>query len=250
MIKRIILLGDSFTFGHGCSDKNYYFDIEKKVWVGSMASDFHLKPSNYCWGSLLQNNINNALVINASKPGHSYSGMFRDLMTLHASSNINSDYLIVAAGAFMDRIEVASYLNPEDPVTWSIKFDGSFYRDNDPKDYSTAKMMYAKYLYNDSIGLQNAFTSIMGIYGVAKACNAQFAWSMPLVGVDYSKLKYKISKLVPNYFPHIFRYDFSGRENEEFNKTCYQPDGHCNDTGHKIYFDRVIMPFMKQLGIS
>ena len=177
--------------------------------------------------------------------------MLRDLLILNANEQLNSDDLLMMCGSFPDRIEVAHPINPENPITWSIAYSGHFHNSGEPQDYQTAKNMYAKYLYNEAISQNQTMSAFLAIYGLSKLYQTQFVWSRPPLGRPFAReLERILQTITDKFFPHIYKYDFSGISNLHFNDTCYQPDQHCNDLGHQIYFERVIMPFMNTLGIN
>jgi hypothetical protein len=248
MIERIILIGDSFTFGHGCSDKVFYYDEDKKEFVGNgMSEEFQQAPSKYCWGSLIQKQFPNIEVVNIAKPGHCHMNMFRDFITLVYETKLNSNDLVMLNTTFVDRVEVASHLDPEVHVSWQTIHSQS----TDPADYALAKKMYAKYLYNDTIGCNQSLAAIMGIYGIANSYSANFVWSKPVwPNLFNNQMKFILSEIDNKFYQHIFNYDFSRTRDEDFNQQCYMPDRHCNDKGHQLYYDTCILPLLQSLGVS
>jgi len=75
----VIVIGDSFAFGHGCKDRTYFYDPDLKEYIGT--PDFMYKgPSEYCWANLLQQEFKDKIkVINKAFPGRSMQGMYWDL---------------------------------------------------------------------------------------------------------------------------------------------------------------------------
>ena len=63
-LNRVIVLGDSFTFGHGCSDRVYYYDEDLKKFIGDIKLVKQCIPSEYCWPSLLQKEFPSLKVYN------------------------------------------------------------------------------------------------------------------------------------------------------------------------------------------
>ena len=88
-IDRVIVLGDSFTFGHGCSDRVYYYDEDLKKFVGDITPMNQCIPSEYCWPALLQKEFPRLKVHNLSQPGHCNQGMFRDLLDFYVKYDYN-----------------------------------------------------------------------------------------------------------------------------------------------------------------
>jgi hypothetical protein len=250
MVERIILLGDSYTFGHGCSDRIHYYDFNKKEFVGTMKPEFEKIPSEHCWGSLLQKQFSNIEVINIASPGNSYVGMFRNLVNAQDKFKLNSNDLIMMNGTFPDRIEIDACHQPGTPVSWSISMADFTVGAPSSDRYSQAKRDYVKYLYNDAIGTNQAMASFMGIYGISRLYDTQFLWSRPPpIREAYDlKLENMLTSMVDKFYPHMYKYDFSGFNSINFNEqNCYQPDQHCNDLGHEIYYTKVILPLITKL---
>ena len=252
MIERIIILGDSYTFGHGCSDRTHYYDFNKKEFVGTMTPDFEKIPSDYCWGSLLKKQFSNLEVINIASPGNSYAGMFRNLVNIQDKFNLNSNDLIMMSGTFPDRVEIESPYHPNQPVNWSISMTDFTVGKPGSDEYCQAKKDYVKYLYNDTVVTNQATAAFMGIYGISRLYDTQFLWSRPPPVREAYELPIEnmLTSMVDKFYPHIYKYDFSGFNSINFNEqNCYQPDQHCNDLGHEIYYAKVILPLItKMLG--
>lgn len=250
MIERIIILGDSYTFGHGCSDKNGYYDHENKEYVGmKMTADFEKTTSKHCWASLLQKQFPNIQVINTAKPGQSHMGMFRDFVNLIHNIKLNSNDLVMFNSSFPDRFEVASDLDPNHVVTWQASNEMQL--NNESEEYCLAKKMYLKYLFSDSIGCNQALSAKLGVFGTCKLYGAQFLWSRPGWKTYYSKeMETVLHGLVDGFYPHIYQYDFSRMMDIRFNQLCYQPDKHCNDKGHQIYYETCILPLLETMDLA
>jgi hypothetical protein len=250
MIERIILLGDSYTFGHGCSDKNWYYDDVKKEFVGmKMTADFEKVPSENCWGSLIQKQFTNVQVVNIAKPGQSHMGMFRDFVNLIHDKKLNSTDLVMFNSSFPSRIEIAFHLNPEHAITWQVP--NMLNQRNEPEEYALAKKLYVKYLYNDTISWNQALSAMLGVYGTCKLYGAQYVWSRPAWNGQYSEqMETVLRGLVDKFYPHIFQYDFSRMMDVRFNQQCYQPDKHCNDQGHRIYYETCILPLLETMDLA
>jgi hypothetical protein len=246
MVKRIILLGDSFTFGHGCSDKVHYYDQKTKQHVGEkMSPKFETTISEYCWGSLLQKQFSNIEVLNIAKPGHCFLGMFRDLLYLSQSINLTSDDLVLLNGTFIDRTEIAHPCEPDNYVSWTIGPPTPIELINNEPEYLSAKKMYTTYLHNDTVSQNQFLASFLGIHDICNLYDAKFAYSLPKNVRLMGKLIDRFNSLK---YPYIFEYDFSGNNDDTFNNTCYMPDLHCNNLGHEIYLQKVVLPFLIKKG--
>jgi hypothetical protein len=246
MVKRIILLGDSFTFGHGCTDKVFYYDQNTKQYVGGkMSPEFETTTSEYCWGSLIKKQFPNIEVINLAKPGNCFLGMFRDLLYLNQRINLNSNDLVLLNGTFIDRTEIAHPNEPDSYVSWTIGIATPHEKIKDEPEYLNAKQMYVKYLHNDAVTYNQFLASFMGIHSICNLYDTKFAYSLPKNVRLMGKLLNKFFNLK---FPYIFQYDFSGNNDDAFNNTCYMPDLHCNNLGHEIYLKKVVLPFLSDKG--
>ena len=144
-INRVIILGDSFTFGHGCSDRIYYYDEDLKEFVGDLTTIKRGIPSEYCWGSLLQKEFTNLTVYNLSQPGHCNQGMFRNLLDFYVHFDFfNSNDLIIFNGTHSDRIEVRTIYHEDQVGSWSIGWE-YMAGEQDFKEYILAQKYYTKY---------------------------------------------------------------------------------------------------------
>lgn len=248
--RKVIVLGDSYTFGHGCSDREFQYDEATNTFIGDETPFMQNIPSLYCWASLLQHQFSNIEVINLGKPANCSQGIFRNLIDYHSEHPLSAEDIIIFNGTFSSRIEVALGYKPEVVVPWVIGWDHHSQMENDIP-YNRAKKMYITHLFNDNIGQNLSMTALLATYGFATINNLKFIWCLPTQAypVTFLKKLLCISKL---QIPHISNYDFSGynssgKGDHDFNKTCYAPDHHVNDKGHLIYFEKEIIPLMQKL---
>jgi len=256
MIKRIVILGDSYSFGHGCADRIYHYDQETKKFVGDIDPFYKMIPSEYCWASLLKKQFPDIEVVNLSKPGHCNIGMFRDLCEYYANHIPSEQDLIIFNGTFPTRIEVPAANNFENTVSWTIGWE---YMSPDSaslkfSEYGTAQRLFTKHLFNDTIAYNTTNASIFGAYGFAKSNNIPFMWNYPLKNTPIRNRR-TLKSIEDSRINHIWKYDFENGlyheseivEKSEFNQKCYAPDYHVNDLGHKIYFEKEILPRITKL---
>lgn len=258
--RRIIILGDSFTYGHGCSDREYFFDEKVNRWVGDY-KEFLSGPSNYAWPSLLQQYFPNLEIINLAYPGRCNQGIFRDLFKFYTNNDPCEGDIIIFNGTFTDRIEIASEPStdpPRVPISWCVAQDPDTDENSKSSEYRLAKKLYLIHLYHDAIGKNLSMTALMGAYGYAIANNIEFYWDWPIIlpfpngercaGTYDDSVWETIPKaLQDTNIEHIMTFDFSGNRNNEFNHSCRSPDFHVNDKGHSIYFDKQILPMIERL---
>ena len=74
MINKILVFGDSFNYGHGCSDRMFYYDHKTKKMIGNALPEN--VPSQFSWPSLLQNDYPNIQVYNFANPGRANAHIF------------------------------------------------------------------------------------------------------------------------------------------------------------------------------
>ena len=250
---KVIIVGDSFTFGHGCSDREYYYVHELKEFVGNWDPVKDLTPSQYCWATLLQREYSDLEVINLSKPGLCNTAIFKDLSVYVTNNETREGDIILFNGTHPDRMEVATGRGEsERPVSWVMGWDYEAQR-TDELDYNIAKKMYIKYLYHEQIGFNHAAASLMGVYGYASANKLKFSWNFPILprSLNRGVLHKKFLRMVPKSLLedrklHIANYDFSGVNDYDFNMTCKCIDSHINNKGHLTYYEIEIKPLLEK----
>jgi hypothetical protein len=233
-MKNILILGDSFSYGQGCSDRLVY------------NSTVHYSPSAFSWPSLLNNEIDalsspkEYAIINKSKPGNSLPGIFQDLLHYHTES-VHIDLLIFTVTS-INRMLVADIMKPNLTNNWILSNQTT---DNkDTMEYDKSKVAFMKYLINDSILHLNGLAYITAIINYAKTYNTSCLYSTPYLPTPFSTkfLEKHTSDII---IPHMYTHDFSEVQDENFNKSCInQNDSHPNDLGHKLYYEQIIRPIM------
>lgn len=250
---KVIVVGDSFTFGHGCPDREFYYDHKLKVFTGDWDPFSELRPSDHCWASLLQREYPNLEVINLAVPGHCNTAIFKDVSTYLSNNEIREGDILLFNGTTRDRIEVSTGNDNGNPVSWVIGWDHMAQQKSDA-DYNLAKKMYIKYLYHEQIVFNYTLASVMGAYGYASANKLNFAWSMPMVqsnpssGIfeSFSFLKMIPHSLLDHYILSISGWDFSGVNDWDLNRTFLCKDNHTNDKGHALYYEKQIKPLIEK----
>jgi hypothetical protein len=242
-IDRVIVLGDSYTFGHGCSDRVYYYDEDLKKFVGDITPIEQCIPSEYCWSALLQKEFPNLTVHNLSQPGHCNQGMFRDLLDFYVKYDYNLNDLIIFNGTYSDRIEVRTMYHLDKVGPWAIGWE--YMTSGDFKEYINAQKYYTKYLYHEKIGLNLTMSSVLGAYSYCTLKKHRFLYSLP--ENDHPEIKPNISYITDYEIPKIAAYDFSGIDDYQFNVTCEAKDTHTNEKGHQIYYEKEIKPRIEKM---
>jgi hypothetical protein len=253
MIERVIIVGDSFTYGHGCPDRIFYVDKETKKVVGQRTPD--TIPSEYCWASLLKKDYD-IEVVNLARCGHSNPAMFRDLVN-HSMKDkkptkggIIPKTLVIFAASSTDRIEASGAKGELHSWVLGHDWDPAWQGKLDPhqEQYWLAKKMYITHLYDDAIGKNIALMSILAAQQYSTLRGFKFVTSIPTTFYDVLTINhlwdYGMGKFV---IPDIQSYDFSGCLNDWVNKNEYKcVDDHTNEKGHKLYYQKVIKPIIEK----
>lgn len=245
LMRKIIILGDSFTFGHGCSDREFHYDEVSKTFIGDSKPFINGIPSEKCWPALLQQKYTDIQVVNLAKPANCNQGMFRNLLDYCKDNPLNENDIVMYNGTFPTRIEIASGEKPEVAVPWVMGWDHHSQMES-AIQYNIAKKLYITHLFNDGIGYIQAVSSILATYGFATTYKTKFIWSIPKYAYPPDILN-KLNILSHLRITDISKYDFSGMNRYDFNKTCEAIDSHINDLGHSIYFEKQIIPVIQPL---
>lgn len=230
-MKNIIILGDSFTYGEGCSDRpSEFIKHETKG------------PSEKCWPSLLQKELPEYNILNLSVPGNSLSGCFVDLVRFKENvPQISIDMVIIAVTSHQ-RMILSTPHNPDELMSWVIgapPVRGEF------PEYILAKEYFVKYLLNDDIILHNGLQQLMAInYYCHHVCHAPILWSISNAHLILRHKKGNWTSLHDNYFNHMHNGEYYVKEKvtPEFIRQYTCEDGHPNDLGHEHYFSTYIRP--------
>lgn len=235
-MKNLLILGDSFSYGEGCSDRT-----NPRI--------FHLQPaSEYCWASLLKKDLPDVNIINLSIPGNSINGMFVDVVKFLEQNQVKIDYVLLSITSY-NRIMVPFFNNSDRITNWVMGSLGEVPRDEvEPIDYHNAKQQFVKHLINDDIILYNGLLSLYGLISYCESLGSKVMWSGPrridmigrlqLKNIDFDELDNK-------FFPHMWNYDYSLENNKKFNLSCSISDGHPNNIGHSLYHNQIIRPMIE-----
>lgn len=247
MIERIVVFGDSYTYGHGCQDRVFYIDPDTKQVVGQRTPDNF--PSEYCWASLLSKEYN-IPVINLARCGHSNPAMFRDLMNFGTKDNHSKlKTLVLFAGTSPDRLEASGNRGELHSWVLSHNWDPAWQGKMDPhlEQYFLAKKMYIMHLYQDEIGRNIGLMSLLAAKQYCELRGFSFEFSMPMYWYDPDIIKHlqNDTGIIKHQFQDIQSYDYSGTNNDWANKNIYKcVDNHTNEKGHEVYYQNIIRPIM------
>ena len=110
--------------------------------------------------------------------------------------------------------------------------------------------MYGKYLYTEQIGYNQGISALFAAHSYVTSHGVNFLWSLPYVKehpITIDKMKSTLKSISDSEVPFIYRYDFSGIGDVDFNSQCEAIDGHVNDLGHQMYFDKIILPAVQNI---
>ena len=240
MKNKIIIVGDSYTFGHGCVDRIHYYDAIQNKWVGDQ--DLNKRgPSEFCWASLARRDFTNFKFFNLSQPGNSNDNMFKAL-----SDVIDNDVaLIIFAGTFANRILIKDS-NSDSIVPWIVGMQWlSTYPQ--PKEYGNAKESFVKHLYQDSMGDNSAAMACIAAWGLSIANQTKFIWAIPQREPVLEHNLLSTIQMQNLQFPSIARYPFFEKFDLKPNTMYLAADGHVNDYGHNLYYETEIKPLLTRL---
>lgn len=235
-MKNILVLGDSFSYGEGCSDRPNHEAAHNKI------------PSDYSWVSLLRNDLYDISplgynVINLSRSGNSLMGMYKDLLQYTAFHSDTIDMIIFSVTSF-NRMLVSHPTELDNTANWVVNGE-EYYSEDSIAEYNKSKKMFMKYLFSETVFDLHGIAYMNAIHHYATVNNIKCLSSVPRIPELYKK-----SKTTPYLddfnFTHLFNYDFSGEFNDSFNKTCIVSDGHPNDLGHSIYYAKIVKPKVLQ----
>lgn len=213
----LILLGDSYTFGQGCSD-----------------------PSKTSWAGLLQSDHPNVQVKNLSLCGSDNLTIAQQLWINH-SHHVD---VIVFCASFEHRIQV---LNPlfgpdmiegEQPETKTLMANYDYpWSINDPRqrNFKKSKDLFYRYLYDKNVGRNYTTSAILSTYACAKISKSDFYWSVPLINSPTQ---------LDVILAHEIHHKFLACCDINYDSSEKAPCGHPNDRGHKRYYDEIIGPLL------
>lgn len=247
----VLILGDSFTYGHGCSDRIFYYDFDAKKLVGQRLPA--MNPSSYCWAMLLQQEFPSWKIFNVASVGRSMQGMFWDFVTFLLMHKEVKPDLVMFNGTLSDRVEMPMLHDFEQAGSWGLSWDLTLpdKAEEEPDVLTNAKHQFRKYLYNKTIGDQHSVSALFGAYGLAMTHDIKFLWSLPFSCLYNKDLFNFLDQMSDNEMPPLMNYDFSGGlSDKNINKSFLCVDGHTNDLGHKVYYQKEILPAVKKtLGV-
>ena len=245
-MKKILVVGDSYTYGSGCDDRPWYIDEKTNSWVPCAPSYPLPGPSEQCWASLLQGSLSNCEVINLSVPGHDNGSILLSVLNYPDLANVD---LIMFAGSCDDRYRIKSDVTQGSEVkveTWVLAHTK---QGIDPA-YNKALVEYIKYLYHPDVYRDNTIMAILALYGIAKKTNAKVLWNILFWERSFKDARldpYREDLFVsPAEFVRFKKSGTSGHMNPDYMSPCR----HVNARAHREYAYEYLLPVVKnKLGI-
>lgn len=246
---KILIVGDSFSYGHGCDDRLYYYDENAKQWVGD--NKYFLKredqiPSNFCYGSLIQNDFTNCTVFNKSIPGADNMTIFRELV-----DHINFADLVLFNLSTPNRMQCSTELPADTPASWVLG-QHEWHPEKNANDYYKAHEYFLKYLYHEQWFMNIALSAVYAAYGLCTAKRKKIYWSAPYFlnhtylreNENYVSFKKDLENIQGWMFESLNDYNFPTHENTNENSIYRCVDKHANNMGHHFYYNVVIKPII------
>ena len=215
---KIIVVGDSYTYGQGCSDRVDNYDLVTAA------------PSASCWASLLQKQYPSLTVRNYSQPGADNPKIIRFL-----HKNLEQDVdLVIFCSTFISRIPVRCPGNDND---LSLTISPQWSELEHEPGFNHSVMQYFKHLYSDLVGYNLMTNCLMAAYGFSKLVNADFRWTHPMCNFMPGPNNQIFEQMAP------YKIKSSADLNYKYSEfaSCMHP----NDAGHARYFEEVIAPMIE-----
>jgi hypothetical protein len=236
-MKNILVVGDSFSYGQGCSDRPW----NQKPYKAS--------PSQFAWPALLQKELPEYNIINISYPGNSIPGTFNDVVKFRETVPQIPIHMVLMAVTSINRMIVAKAFWPDETQNWVL---GSPQPTDNPKEYATAKEMFLKYLINDTIIENNAHRDILALYTYCQEISGSaLFWSVEGVENLFRNKRGAWDIIKSLNFKHMMNLEYLTEEDKrntsidiEFIKKWHAEDSHPSDFGHQHYFETYIKPIL------
>lgn len=240
---KILVLGDSITFGHGCKDRMFYWDDSTKRYIGD-ADSFQYGPSDFCWASLLKSST--CSVTNLSRSGNNNTNIA--WQALEAVSTGEKYDFIFAHFSYDDRIEFAHPDHPDNNELISISplhTPDIYKRIN--SDWDKASESYRNNLFHPGWGVKLTHMAIHAVANIAQLNGARYYWSAPEFNATHSSslLGKDIRNLQLTSIIEKFDVWDPTTATSRKNSPYVAVDGHPSELAHQEYCNQVIKPLLE-----
>jgi len=264
--KNVIVLGDSFIYGHGCSDREYYHDMNGIMHGNAVLLD--IGPSVHCWPALLARELQEQInVVNLSLPGIDNQSLLSSLCNFLDNNDTPPDLIVfnTCPGGRMliaDDAPQSMYrdktpqlfrrlINLEDLTkspSWRKIFTGTKIDSLLHSRDSTVTNFAGKY-YHTAVDVQSALSTLLSVYSISQSYSAKFLWSPTFycnIGLNLDIIPAPLRRIINNgKIQHVSEFQRIDINN------FIAPDGHTNDAGHAAYSTTVMTPRIKsELGLA
>ena len=263
--KNVIVLGDSFIYGHGCSDREYYVDTKGQTHGTEGLLD--RGPSSRCWPALLAQELQEQInVVNLSLPGIDNQSLLSSLCNFLDNNNDPLDLIVFntcPGGRMMiaDDAPQSIYrdntpqlfrrlINLEDSTkskVWRKVFNGTKIASVAHSKEVELTNFAGKY-YHSASDVQSAVSVLLSMYSISQCYSAKFLWAPNLhcnIGHNLDVIPLPLRRIIDhNKVQHISK--FQQLDPNKFTA----PDGHASDQGHSEYLKiRILSKIKLELGL-
>ena len=261
-VKNILVLGDSYIFGHGCRDRVHWID-KHGVEHGDPINLYN-SPSEFAWPSLLANRFPDRVnVYNLSMPGIDNLSLISALNNFLDNSRVNVDLIILntsPAGrmlvanttdnSYRDTPFLRNIIDLKDEtksVNWQVFRESKPLALRGSVHTEEAFLKFAGLYYHDGLGVQMAMSSVLSAYSISQILGVKFIWMSPAycaAAVNMPLFPAKVRNVLTGH-QSIHVADFQRRDMKKYSAD----DGHSNEQCHEDYFNEVVKTKIASLGL-
>lgn len=261
-VKHILVLGDSYVFGHGCKDRIHWID-EQGVEHGDPMNLYN-SPSEFAWASLLaKRHPDKVKVYNISMPGvdnlslatalHNFLDTNKVTIDLIIFNTSPSNRMIVAnttGQSYSDTPFLRDVINLVDDTkspNWQV------FRESKPLSLRPSPYhddTFLKFIgsyYHDGLGVQMAMSSVLSAYSTSQILGTKFIWMSPSycsATMNMPLFPAKVRNVLSGH-QCIHVADYQRRDMKKYSAE----DGHSNERCHEDYFNEVVKAKIASLGM-
>jgi hypothetical protein len=260
-VKNILVLGDSYIFGHGCQDRVHYVD-DQGVEHGDTQS-LADEPSEFAWASLLAKRFPDKVnVYNLSLSGVDNQSLVSalcnfldngptvDLIMFNTSPGTRMLVNNVTRHSYKDTPFLKRLIQLDDTTksaNWQVFREsrprGIQVMDDDLDEYTKFIGLY----YHDALGVQTAMSAVLSAHSISQMIGAKFIWMSPSYCSATMNMPLFPAKVRSTLAMHqcIHIADFQRRDRKKYQAD----DGHSNEQCHEDYFNEVVKAKIASLGM-
>jgi hypothetical protein len=244
---KIVISGDSFTYGQGCKDRISFFQKSTNRWIENFNSH-HAPPSEYAWSSLLKKQYPEIEIVNVARPGADITYICQSIL-----DHIYDADIVFFGATSLNRMQIQSRKGnaPYSLIFSNYANDNNYRKTKDNDEYTQSIDFFIKNLYLEEYFTTVFVASIWSIYGQCLKRNIPFIWSSYNSNLNSEK-QYIKNLIAPLNELDTFRIlcitDFVFNHlTPDAGKKNRHEDGHANEYGHEHYFNSEILPVFSKL---